>query len=281
MSIKKDNWPDSEENITGGPGAKQRRMTCRETREMKIGELVKKTGVSKETIHYYIREGVLPRPRKTGTNKADYGQHYVDQIRLIKALRQNYFLPISVIKKLMEKQKEKTPADQLSFRFLTEFIRPLDQLLSGEVAGRQAFMEATGISTKWLEKMEQWNIITGEQRNGQRYYSRDDVIIGKLLVDMERTGLGPRDGFNPEELRYLTDMIRELVAKNVNRKFGQSNSPDNDRMSSEEISRQGSGSTEIMSLFFYHIYRKIVKEEYRRYFRNMEKGKQDHGEWNR
>jgi DNA-binding transcriptional MerR regulator len=52
---------------------------------MKISELVKITDVSKETIHYYIREGVLRKPRKTGKNTADYNETHVDQIRTIKA----------------------------------------------------------------------------------------------------------------------------------------------------------------------------------------------------
>jgi len=242
---------------------------------MKIGELVKKTGISKETIHYYMREGVLPRPHKTGTNKADYGEHFVEQIRLIKALRQNYFLPISVIKKLIQKHKKQSPADQLSFRFVTEFIRPLDQLLSGEVAGRQAFMEATGIGEKWLDKMEQWRIITGEMRRGRRYYSRDDVIIGKLLVDMENTGIGPKDGFNPEEIRNLTDQLRELVARNVSRKIEQMGKPDPDVLTAKGIGRRETRSTEIMSLFLYHIYRKIAKEEYRRYWQITESDPED------
>ncbi|MFW6081219.1 MAG: MerR family transcriptional regulator [Desulfosalsimonas sp.] len=242
---------------------------------MKIGELVKKTGVSKETIHYYIREGVLPRPPKTGRNKADYGAHYVEQIRLIKALRRNYFLPISVIKKLIKKHKDQTPEDRVSFKFVTEFIRPLDQLLSGEVAGREAFIEATGISRKWLDKMEQWRIISSEQRDGIQCYSRDDVIIGKLLVDMERAGIGPKDGFNPEELRQLTDMLRDLVAKNVKRNVERLAGRNPDPSELEQFSRHGTQATEIMSLFFYHIYRKIVKEEYQRYWRAKGRQQQD------
>ena len=54
---------------------------------MKIGELVKRTGVPKETIHYYIREGLLRKPRKSASNTADYTRAHVEQIRLIKELR--------------------------------------------------------------------------------------------------------------------------------------------------------------------------------------------------
>lgn len=229
---------------------------------MKISELVKKTGVSKETIHYYIREGVLPKPYKTGTNKADYSSDYVEQIRLIKALRENYFLPIPVIKKLMKKHNKQSPADRSAFRFISQYIRPLDQLLPDGVTGRKAFIEATGISEKWLDKMEQWGIVKAEDRDGKPYYSQDDVIIGRLLVDMDRIGIGPRDGFDPSELRDFIVLFRGLVARNVERirQVGRQKAEHGEHW------EKSSQSTEVMSLFFYHIYRKMVKEEYRRYF---------------
>ena len=39
---------------------------------MKISTVVKRTGVPKETIHFYIREGLLRKPHKSGVNIADY-----------------------------------------------------------------------------------------------------------------------------------------------------------------------------------------------------------------
>ena len=96
---------------------------------MKISELVKKTGVTKETIHYYIREGVLRKPKKAGKNSADYNQKYIDQIILVKSLRENYFLPLPVIKQLMKLQKKKSDLDQTSFHFLSKHFKPLEQLL--------------------------------------------------------------------------------------------------------------------------------------------------------
>ena len=67
---------------------------------MKISQLVKRTGVPKETIHFYIREGLLRKPRKSGVNAAEYNESYVDRIRLIKDLRDNFYLPIPEIKKI-------------------------------------------------------------------------------------------------------------------------------------------------------------------------------------
>src|SRR5512143_3769228 len=73
---------------------------------LKIRELVQRTNVSKETIHYYIRESLLPKPRKRGRNIADYDEGYIDRIRMIKELQDNYFLPLSVIKNILKNQKK-------------------------------------------------------------------------------------------------------------------------------------------------------------------------------
>lgn len=230
---------------------------------MKISELVKITGVSKETIHYYIREGVLHKARKTGKNSADYNESHIDQIRTIKALRENYFLPIPVIKKLIKKHRSRNRSEKSSFQFLSEYFRPLDQLLSSEVNGKQLFLETTGLSEKWLDKMEEWHVITSEKREDESFYSQDDVIIGKLIADMDRIGIGPRDGFNPNELKNFTTVLRTLVAKNLERYM----EAGWNKMSPDELREKGSQSTEVISLFFYHIYRKLVREEYKRYLK--------------
>ena len=144
---------------------------------MKISELVKKTQVSKETIHYYVREGLVQKPKKVGKNVAIYDERCIDQIKTIKRLQDNYFLPLSVIKKIIKKHQSKPDADQLSFEVLSEFIRPMDYFLSSEISGREAFGKETGLGRKWLTKMEEWGVITPTVKNGDPVYSQDDVII--------------------------------------------------------------------------------------------------------
>jgi DNA-binding transcriptional MerR regulator len=234
---------------------------------MKISELVKCTGVPKETIHYYIREGVLRKPRKTRKNTADYNKSYVDQIRIIRGLQDNYFLPLSVIKKIIKHQKRQSRSEQSSFQLQSEYFRPIDKLLSREVTGKEAFRKATGIGRKWLTKMEEWGIITAEFREGQPVYSQDDVIIGKLVVDMDRIGFGPRQGYDPERLSPIADFVRDFV-RSSQKDYFQYNL---ERLSSEELVENGSKFTEIMSLFFYHLYRKLVREEYTRLLKSVEK----------
>jgi len=230
---------------------------------MKISELVKRTGVTKETIHYYIREGVLRKPRKVGKNAADYNEGYIEQLRIIKALRENYFLPLPVIKKLIKRQKKKTSMEQTSFQFLSEHFKPLDQLFSTKVTGRKNFLEETGLDSKWLSELEKWRVITSKEVDGDMVYASDDVIIGKLIVAMGNIGMLRAKGFNPEMLKGFTDFFRDMAIKNIdifwNAEWG--------NISTENLSLKGIHATEILSLFFYHIYRKLVMEEFKHHLK--------------
>jgi DNA-binding transcriptional MerR regulator len=225
---------------------------------MRIGELVKHTGVPKETIHFYIREGLIRKPRRSGTHTADYTAAHVERVLLIKELRDCFFLPISEIKKILKQNRTQSPSDQAVSDLHNKYFRPLDRLLATDVIGREAFREATGIGRKWLAVMEDWGIITAHPKNGEPVYSRDDLIIGRLMVDMDRLGFGPKDGYDPEELKRIADFIRRFV-RSSHRDYYQRNL---ERLSSTELDEKGSKFAEIMSLFFYHMYRKMVREEY-------------------
>ena len=223
---------------------------------MKISELVKRTGVPKETIHFYIREGLLRKPRKSGVNSAEYNERYVDQIPLIKDLRDNYYLPIPEIKKVVKEYKKQSPSDQAGSQFYSRFFRPADRLLAGEVIGQEAFQKATGLGRKWLDKAQEWDIITPETRNGDVVYSPDDLVIGKLMVDMDHLGFGPKDGFDPEDLRQIAEFVKTYVV-NVFRKYYENNL---EKLTSKENVERAGQYQELISLFFYHVYRKFVRQ---------------------
>jgi len=223
---------------------------------MKISQLVKRTGVPKETIHFYIREGLVRKPHKSNVNSAEYNERYVDQIQLIKDLRDNYYLPIPEIKKIVKDFRKQSPSDQAISQFYSRFFRPADRLLTKEVIGREAFREATGLGFKWLNQAEQWGVITPENRNGDVIYSPDDLAIGKLMVDMDHLGFGPKDGFDPEDLRHIAEFVKEFVVAAF-KKYYLNNL---EKLTSKEYVEKAGQYHEVISLFFYHLYRKFVRE---------------------
>lgn len=68
----------------------------------KMSELVEKTSVSKSTILYYVKEGLLPEPKKPKPNVHLYDDSTVDVILLIKFLQESMHYSISEIKTILE-----------------------------------------------------------------------------------------------------------------------------------------------------------------------------------
>ena len=80
------------------------------------------------------------------------------------------------------------------------------------------------------------------------------------MVDMDRLGFGPQDGFDPEDLRYIGEFVRKYVV-DIFKKYYESNLA---KMTSKEDVERGSQYHEVISLFFYHLYRKFIREAARR-----------------
>ena len=160
----------------------------------------------------------MRKPRKSSVNAAEYNERYVDQIRLIKDLRDNYYLPIPEIKKIVKNYKKQSPSNQAVSQFHSKFSRPLDRLLITEVIGRDAFREETGLGWKWISRAIEWGLISPETRDEDEIYSADDVAIGKLMDDMERVRW-PKDDFDPEDLKDIANFIRSYVVDNFNKYY--------------------------------------------------------------
>jgi DNA-binding transcriptional MerR regulator len=68
-------------------------------------ELTQKSGESKSTILYYLKEGLLPAPQKPKPNIHLYDDSCVDIIKFIKYLQQNFSYSISDIKYIFDNNK--------------------------------------------------------------------------------------------------------------------------------------------------------------------------------
>jgi DNA-binding transcriptional MerR regulator len=222
---------------------------------MKISELSSRTKVPKETIHFYVREGLIPRPRKMGKNVADYDDSYIERILLIKEIQDHFFLPLSLIKSIIKRQN-KSPELRALLKLRMGYFSPLDQLLEREVVGVEAFAGATGMGKKWIAQFIEWGIITPESRDGEDVYTQDDVILGRLLVDLDRAGFGPKDGVDPSVVKSYIKIYKQIV-RMAHKSFLDTNP---DQLTPEENLAKSIRGRELMGVFFYHLYRKLARE---------------------
>ncbi|MER6129502.1 MerR family transcriptional regulator [Streptomyces sp. NPDC001795] len=68
---------------------------------MRMSELSRRSGVSVTTIKYYLREGLLPAGRQLSATQAEYDEHHLRRLRLIRALIGVRGLSVSTTRELL------------------------------------------------------------------------------------------------------------------------------------------------------------------------------------
>lgn len=147
---------------------------------MRIGELSRVSGVSRETIHYYLREGLLPPAEKVNARVSYFNADHLEQLLLIKQMRQAH-LPLSVIRK----QLEATQVILLG-RVVPKFIQFLK--LDGEEPelSLDSAAEYAHLTREQLAKLEALGVLGPEVKGGRSPYTQADAdaaAAARLLLD--------------------------------------------------------------------------------------------------
>ena len=92
---------------------------------LKMKELEARTGVSREAIRFYIREGLLPEPDKPKRNVALYTEEHVERTRLIKELQEKHFLPLKKVKQVLDSPDARALAEDRQAPGMSHFLPAL------------------------------------------------------------------------------------------------------------------------------------------------------------
>jgi len=189
---------------------------------LKISELAEASGVSAGTIKHYLREGLLPEPVKTSRNMAYYPEEFVERIRLIKQLQEERFMPLRVIKSMLDDDPDRA-------RALVELEdRILEHALKGEERSRVSAAEVRRryrIPQEVLDRLAELGVLTPSSRG----YSSSDVAIIEAISRFRAGGYSEQLGFTVyDTVRYkraLTQLVKEEVDALTERLAGE-RSPD-------------------------------------------------------
>ena len=99
------------------PGGAAEEAAGSRSEMLKISELAERSGVPVATVRHYLREGLLPEPVKTSRNMAYYPPEFVERIRVIKQLQEERFMPLRLIRDLLEREDEEPERVELRARF--------------------------------------------------------------------------------------------------------------------------------------------------------------------
>ena len=174
---------------------------------LKMSQLAEASGVSSGTIKHYLREGLLPEPVKTSRNMAYYPPEFVERIRLIKQLQEERFMPLKLIKRMLDDDPERTRA----------LIEIEDRVIERAMAGEEKRISAAelrrrlDIPKEVLDKLGELGVLTPNSRG----YSSSDVKIVEAIVRFRAGGYEERIGFTVYDTLRYKRALEELVKEEV------------------------------------------------------------------
>jgi len=174
----------------------------------KIKDLSEISGVSRETIRFYVAQGLLPPPVKTSPNVGWYAQRHVELLSLIGKLQNERFLPLKVIKSLVQGSAGEIGFSAQQMEALGEIRRQLAaehrDLMVNEDAGRLA--AEIGLTPKELKDLRTLGVA------GSGGATISDVEIARLWLRMKEAGLTEKRGFGPADMAYIADLVDSAVS---------------------------------------------------------------------
>jgi DNA-binding transcriptional MerR regulator len=147
---------------------------------LKISEIAERAEVPVATVRHYLREGLLPEPVKTSRNMAYYPPEFVDRIRLIKQLQEERFLPLKVIRDLLDAGE--TPEEEILRRF--------------------------DIPERALRRLADLGVLT-PAKDG---YSPADVRIIEAVAAFRAAGWNETTGFGARDVARLMTGLEPVIA---------------------------------------------------------------------
>jgi DNA-binding transcriptional MerR regulator len=188
---------------------------------LKMSELVERSGVSAPTIRHYIKEGLLGNGadiRRTSRNMAYYPVAFVERLDLIKRLQEERFMPLRVIKEVLDQNPERVKA-------LMEIEdRILERALAtgpGGTVSEQEIRERYGIPENALARLRELGVLTPDEHG----YDADDAKILEAISRFRSGGYEEALGFTVyDTLRYreaLEPLVEEEVRALLDRLVGE------------------------------------------------------------
>lgn len=180
---------------------------------LKMSELAQASGVSAGTIKHYLREGLLGAGDdgvlRTSRNMAYYPPEYVERIQLIKRLQEERFMPLRLIRQVLDEDPVRAQAivdteDRIIERALER--RAGDGRLSVEEV-----RERYAVPQDALDRLAELEILTPDEDG----YERDDVAMVEALSRFRAGGYDESLGFTVYETLRYREALQPLVEEEV------------------------------------------------------------------
>lgn len=179
---------------------------------MKMKELERETGIGRETIRFYIREGLLPEPVRPKRNVATYGPTHVARLNLIKRLQQERFLPLSVIKTIVTAETENPATGFEAFIGLESRLGPLlSEPRNLAPKKLQDVSALAGVEMEDVRRLAEIGFIHIDVQDDGEWLNSRNARLLELIGEWRAAGFTTESGY-PVDIYRIYAQVTELLA---------------------------------------------------------------------
>jgi len=173
---------------------------------LKISELAERSDVPVATVRHYLREGLLPEPMRTSRNMAYYPPEFVERIRLIKRLQEERFMPLRVIRELLEA----ADGDVERLRAIADNGEALVAVALGrdERTPEVDLQRRFDLPERALSRLSELGVLTPNEDG----YSPADVRILEAIARFREAGWNETTGFGARDVARLMRGLEPVIA---------------------------------------------------------------------
>lgn len=182
----------------------------------RMKDLCRLTGLSRQTVHFYIREGLLPPGHKSARNMAYYGEEHLERLHLIRRLQHERLLPLKAIKAILAHTSG--GYDEAQKQMLTELKSRLSATLQPggqpETVDGVELCERVGVELGELERLAELGLLAKVAGpDGSMRVVSDSVWVVELWSQIRALGFSPELGFSVDDIAMYEDAVSSLFKR--------------------------------------------------------------------
>lgn len=174
----------------------------------RMRDLVRLTGVSAPTIHFYAQQQLLPEPRKVSGNQALYPESTLSRLSWIRALQGELRLSLRGIRSILERWGELPVEEIRALQALGSLLAEPDTAAGGEELAAVTARLGTGDLAALVD--------LGLVRDGHTF-SGGDLRLLELVASLRAAGFTDDAGFDIESIGLYRDAVERLVTDELSR----------------------------------------------------------------
>jgi DNA-binding transcriptional MerR regulator len=180
----------------------------------RMRDLVRLTGIPRETIYHYLTRRILPPAIKTGRNTALYTEEHLRKLRRIREL-QGRFLPLRAIREVLEEETEPsadfTPEQRAFLKRMRASVST-----NGDGDRRVPLAELpSDVTTDEVRELAAAGVVEIRRSGRRESVSAEDAAIIECWGRLKATGIDPEHGLRAEHASTHLEAVDRIVRREM------------------------------------------------------------------